>query len=89
MNILNRVPHFSHLFICYEHIFLFVISIDSSHTKRILTLPTEKEQTETDTTPSPTNDPNGQKNGKMQSCGIAVITQHLVHIQLLRANNYR
>jgi hypothetical protein len=53
-------------------------------------MPTEKEQTETDTTPSPTNDPKRQKKVKyMQSCGIAVITQHFVHIQLLRVNNYR
>jgi hypothetical protein len=80
MNILDRVSHFPHLFISYEHIFLFVNSIDNSHTKRTLTLPTEKEQTETDTTPSPTNDPKRQKKRKMQSCGIAVIIKHLVHI---------
>jgi hypothetical protein len=61
MDILDRVSHFPHLFISYEHIFLFVISIDSSHIKGTLTLPTEKEQTKTDIAPSPTSGPKSQK----------------------------
>jgi hypothetical protein len=43
----------------YEHI---VTLIDSSHTKRTLTFPTEKEQTESDVSPSTTNDTKRQKN---------------------------
>jgi hypothetical protein len=74
MNILDRVSHFSHLFISYEHIFLFVISIDSSHIKRTLTLPTEKEQTETDIAASPTNDPKRQK--KVKCRVVALQSSH-------------
>jgi hypothetical protein len=43
----------------YEHI---VTLIDSSHTKRTLTFPTKKEQTESDVSPSTTNDTKRQKN---------------------------
>jgi hypothetical protein len=52
-----------HTFLTYLSVMntFFCYSIDSSHIKRTLTLPIEKEQTEIDTAHSPTNDPKRQK----------------------------
>jgi hypothetical protein len=51
-------PCFLYLMFIYEYI---VTSIDGSHTKRTLTFPIEKEQTESDAAPSPINDTKQQQ----------------------------